>query len=118
MLQVLVLHNHFPLACLGGVCKSYSVDTSAGHLQHYRADCVSTLKNSCDKEYKKVSVKADSIWRFKDRLIAASTEALKKLGFFKVNWQQGQTPAALSSSSTTSKPSKGKDPNSLDPAVP
>ena len=35
-LQALILHNHFPLGCLAGVCTSYPVDTSLGHLQHYR----------------------------------------------------------------------------------
>ena len=38
--KALILHNHFPLGCLGGVCTSYPVDTGLGHLQHYRSDCV------------------------------------------------------------------------------
>jgi hypothetical protein len=35
-MQALILHNHFPLGCLAGVCTSYPVDTALGHLQHYR----------------------------------------------------------------------------------
>ncbi len=35
-LQALILHNHFPLGCLAGICTSYPVDISLGHLQHYR----------------------------------------------------------------------------------
>ena len=34
--KALILHNHFPLGCLGGVCTSYPVDTELAHLQHYR----------------------------------------------------------------------------------
>ncbi|KAK4878373.1 hypothetical protein RN001_010879 [Aquatica leii] len=46
--KVLILHNHYPLGCLGGVCKFYSIDTSDAQLQHYRADCVQTLKGCAD----------------------------------------------------------------------
>merc|ERR1712042_193332 len=59
-------HNHFPLGCLGGVCTSYPVDTGLAHLQHYRQDCVNTLKKSCKEESKSVSVRDTTIWRLKD----------------------------------------------------
>ena len=83
--KVLILHNHFPLACLGGICTSYPVNTDMAHLQHYRADCVSTLKKSCDKEYKNVSVKDTTIWRYKDQMVSRTTEVLNWLGFFRNN---------------------------------
>ncbi len=66
---MLILHNHFPLGCLGGACTSYPVDPSVGHLQHYRADCVRTLKKSCEDTYKNVSVLDTAIWRHKERVI-------------------------------------------------
>eukprot|EP00092_Neocalanus_flemingeri_P040314 GFUD01043909.1.p1 GENE.GFUD01043909.1~~GFUD01043909.1.p1 ORF type:complete len:570 (+),score=158.65 GFUD01043909.1:188-1897(+) len=83
--KALILHNHFPLGCLGGVCTSYPVDTSLAHLQHYRQDCVSTLKKSCKNDFKSVSVKDTTIWRWKDAVIQRTTEALSKLGFFGSN---------------------------------
>jgi hypothetical protein len=81
--KALILHNHFPLGCLGGICTSYPVDPAVGHLQHYRSDCVSTLKKSCEKDFKNASVVDTTIWKFNEPLIKASTEALSTLGFFK-----------------------------------
>jgi hypothetical protein len=80
--KILTLHNHFPLACLGGGCTSYPVEPETAHLQHYRADCVSTLKKSCDSEYKQHLVKDTIIWRYKEDLIPRVTKVLKSLGFF------------------------------------
>ena len=81
--KVLILHNHFPLGCLGGVCTSYPVNTSLGHLQHYRQDCVNTLKKSCKEQFKNVSVKDTTIWRWKDTIIEKTSQALKNLQFFR-----------------------------------
>jgi len=81
--KALILHNHFPLGCLGGVCTSYPVDTSLAHLQHYRKDCVNTLKKSCKNDFKTGSVKDTTIWRWKDQVITKTSEALQTLGFFK-----------------------------------
>jgi len=81
--KALILHNHFPLGCLGGICTSYPVDPSVAHLQHYRSDCVSTLKKSCEKDFKNASVVDTTIWKFNEPLIKASTEVLSTLGFFK-----------------------------------
>ena len=64
------------------MCTSYPVDTSLGHLQHYRSDCVNTLKKSCANDFKSTSVKDAAIWRWKDRVIANTTVALLKMGFF------------------------------------
>lgn len=80
--RVLTLHNHFPLACLGGACSSYSISTDDAQLQHYRADCVSTLKKSCTSEYKNHTQLDVTIWRYKESLIDRVTKTLKTLGFF------------------------------------
>ncbi|XP_059607716.1 uncharacterized protein LOC132255627 [Phlebotomus argentipes] len=80
--SVLSLHNHFPLSCLGGACKSFPVDTADGHLQHYRADCVKSLKKSCD-EYKEHQVRDTTIWKYKEELVQRSMRTLEKLGFFR-----------------------------------
>jgi len=80
--KVLILHNHFPLGCLGGVCTSYPVSTSLGHLQHYRQDCVNTLKKSCKEQFKSVSVKDTTIWRWSDIIIERTSQALSNLQFF------------------------------------
>lgn len=79
--RVLTLHNHFPLACLGGACHSFPVDTEDAQLQHYRADCVKTLKKSCD-DFKENSVEDTTIWKYKDELIRRSVRTLEKLGFY------------------------------------
>lgn len=79
--HVVSLHNHFPINCFG-LCTTYSVPTSIGHLQHYRKDCVDPLKNKCD-DFKKNTIRDTSIWRFKDELIRRTKETLHSLGFFK-----------------------------------
>ena len=82
--KVLILHNHYPLACIGGGCgksKSFEVDIDLGHLQHYRSDCVSALKKSCEEDFKSVSVFDSTIWRWKEPVIEKTTDALLKLGF-------------------------------------
>jgi len=89
--KALILHNHFPLGCLGGVCTSYPVDTGLGHLQHYRQDCVNTLKKSCANDFKSNSVKDTTIWKVKDAVIQRTNEALQKMGFF------GSSPDKLQS---------------------
>jgi hypothetical protein len=79
--KTLTLHNHYPLACLGGACSSYSIETTDAQLQHYRADCVPELKKSC-AHFHQESVVDTTIWNFKENLIARTTDTLKKLGFF------------------------------------
>ncbi|XP_047102399.1 uncharacterized protein LOC124721457 [Schistocerca piceifrons] len=81
--RALTLHNHFPLACLASGCTSYSIDTADAQLQHYRADCVKTLKKTCT-EYRKNSVIDTTIWKYKDKLIRRATETLRNLGFFDI----------------------------------
>lgn len=79
--RTLTLHNHFPLACLSQGCTSYAINVEDAQLQHYRADCVKTLKKSCS-EFKSNSIIDTTIWKFKDELIAKTSQTLKTLGFF------------------------------------
>lgn len=79
--KVLILHNHYPLACLGSGCTSYPIDTTDAQLHHYRADCVKTLKKSCE-DFKKNSVMDVTIWKFKQPLVNRVSTALRTLGYF------------------------------------
>lgn len=79
--RVLSVHNHFPLACLGGSCSSFSISTEDAQLQHYRADCVKTLKKSCGM-YKNFTMMDETILRHKSPVISRVTETLYNLGFF------------------------------------
>ncbi|XP_076294748.1 uncharacterized protein LOC143215972 [Lasioglossum baleicum] len=80
--RVVTLHNHFPLACLGAGCTSYPIETEDAQLQHYRADCVKSLKKTC-VEYRENSVLDTTIWRYKDQLVDRVTRTLETLGFFR-----------------------------------
>ncbi|XP_043250914.1 uncharacterized protein LOC122396497 [Colletes gigas] len=79
--RVVTLHNHFPLACLGAGCTSYPIETEDAQLQHYRADCVKSLKKTC-VEYRENSLLDTNIWKYKDQLIERVTRTLETLGFF------------------------------------
>lgn len=79
--RVLTLHNHFPLACLGGTCQSFPISTEDAQLQHYRADCVRTLKKSCE-DFKEHREEDTTIWKYKDELVDRTMKTLDKLGFF------------------------------------
>ncbi|KAG7197192.1 hypothetical protein KM043_007270 [Ampulex compressa] len=79
--RVVTVHNHFPLACLGAGCTSYPIEIEDAQLQHYRADCVKSLKKTC-VEYRENSVLDTTIWRYKDKLVERVTATLKLLGFF------------------------------------
>ncbi|OAD52905.1 hypothetical protein WN48_11151 [Eufriesea mexicana] len=79
--RVVTLHNHFPLACLGAGCTSYPIETEDAQLQHYRADCVKSLKKTCVK-YRENSVLDTTIWRYRDQLVERVTRTLETLGFF------------------------------------
>ncbi|XP_034943371.1 uncharacterized protein [Chelonus insularis] len=79
--RIVTLHNHFPLACLGAGCTSYPIETEDAQLQHYRADCVTSLKKTC-LQYRKNSIVDTTIWRYKDQLVERVTDTLVKLGFF------------------------------------
>jgi len=105
--RVIALHNHFPLACLGG-CLSYSIGTADAQLQHYRADCVGPLRKQCETEYKKNAVVDTTIWRYKEELTARATHTLVQLGFLPPEgerlaeyYQTGSARSARSALGTT-----------------
>ena len=90
--HVLTIHNHYPTRCLGkqlslirvivifillkggGICKRGGVDTSLGHLQHYRKFCVPELKNVCDETYMKHIERDTSVWKWRENVTRALTE--------------------------------------------
>lgn len=78
--RVLALHNHFPLACLGGQCSSYPLETQHARLQHYRADCVSALSKTC-AELRAQPVRDTALWRWRDALVPRVDAALRALAF-------------------------------------
>ncbi|XP_055389134.1 uncharacterized protein LOC129618425 [Condylostylus longicornis] len=99
--HVVVLHNHFPLGCLGGPCKSYPVDIRVAQLQHYRADCVKRVKKLC-KYYRDNSMKDTTIWRFKDELIWRTQNSLSDLGFISKKFSHHYYKISYSVSNSTS----------------
>lgn len=78
--RVLALHNHFPLACLGGACSSYAVETRHARLQHYRADCVSALSKTC-ADLRAQPVRDSTLWRWREPLITRVDHTLRALAF-------------------------------------
>ena len=79
--KVLTLHNHLPLACLAGVCSNYAVSPTVAHLQHYRTDCVSELKKSCNSVFRNLTVKDTTIWRWRTQVVSRTKESLRRMGF-------------------------------------
>ncbi|KAK0167529.1 hypothetical protein PV327_004916 [Microctonus hyperodae] len=79
--RIVTLHNHFPLACLGAGCTSYPIEIEDAQLQHYRVDCVKSLKKTC-VQYRENSVMDKTIWRYKDELVNRVINTLNKLGFY------------------------------------
>ncbi|KAJ2940151.1 hypothetical protein O0L34_g11716 [Tuta absoluta] len=89
--RVLALHNHFPLACLGGPCSSYAFPTEIARLQHYRADCVTALSKTC-ATLREQPVRDTVLWRWKDPLVRNAESVLQNLGFLP---PPAQTPSLL-----------------------
>ena len=77
---VLTLHNHFAYDTLfpGGRKGYHAVDTTVGHLAHYRASCVGEIKKSCWK-YKNASVRDTTLRRWGDRVITNTSKVLNLL---------------------------------------
>ena len=50
------------------------MDTSLGHLQHYREFCVSDLKNVCDEIYMKHIERDTAVWKWRENVTRALTE--------------------------------------------
>ena len=77
---VLTLNHHYPLACLGGTCSSYYIETTDAHLHHYRDYYVRVFKKTCEN-FPQNCVVDTTIWKFKENLIKRTIDTLKKLGF-------------------------------------
>ncbi|CAK1590094.1 unnamed protein product [Parnassius mnemosyne] len=78
--RVLALHNHFPLACLGGACSSYALETRHARLQHYRADCVTALSKTC-ADLRAQPVRDTTLWRWRGPLLERAERVLRDLSF-------------------------------------
>lgn len=76
--NVLVLHNHFPIACLHG-CTHNQISTELAHLQHYRSDCVEDVQD-CES-LKENSVLDTRIWNYKEELINKVKNVFLNLGY-------------------------------------
>ncbi|XP_059469168.1 uncharacterized protein LOC132192940 [Neocloeon triangulifer] len=78
---VFALHNHLPRQCIGypnGWCPLHRFDLKDVHMQHY---CDGIEKDEC-KLQRGVNLTVDtSIWKYKDRLIKATRQRLKEIGF-------------------------------------
>ncbi|XP_027229237.2 uncharacterized protein [Penaeus vannamei] len=81
---VLTLHNHYPSSCLGK-CRYYSIPTEIAQLQHYRSECIDSLRQLCKNEFRKNTVLDTAIWKYKEPLIERVSATLKTLGFFGSN---------------------------------
>ncbi|XP_059485209.1 uncharacterized protein LOC132202358 isoform X2 [Neocloeon triangulifer] len=87
--RAVALHNHYVLACLSGFknfsywayaekCQNYHMDTEDAHLQHY---CIGKTKYDCRTRAISGELTVDTtLWKYKNQLIAATTEVLKKTG--------------------------------------
>ena len=63
-----------------GRCKHYLVPETVAHTQHYRHDCVRSIKSpSRCKKFKKNLVEDKSLWKVKENVIMGSKAALNEL---------------------------------------
>ena len=88
--KVLLVHNHTPLACLGGgvsgvgpapdvFCISHPVSGELGLVQHYRRDCAPSLAARCPG-YKARTIVDYNIWRWRQPVMAGALRAINTLG--------------------------------------
>ncbi|XP_059491268.1 uncharacterized protein LOC132205908 [Neocloeon triangulifer] len=80
--MIKALHNHMPRACINhkdSWCPLYDVDLADAHMQHY---CIARHKPECQRlRGKNETILDTSIWKYKERLVAATTRVLKDVGF-------------------------------------
>ncbi|KAJ8882398.1 hypothetical protein PR048_014206 [Dryococelus australis] len=74
--QVLTLHNHYPLSCLGRRCSLHNMAHGEALLHHYRADCQNGVR--CN-DYLNHTLRDTSLWSHKDRLVAQVAAVLQRL---------------------------------------
>jgi hypothetical protein len=77
--RVVTMHNHYPFSCFGS-CTVHTINTSLAHLQHYRRDCAIGLSKVCQNEYRALSVRDTTIWRYKRELMQRTSHTLTQLG--------------------------------------
>ena len=53
-----------------------NIDTSLGHLQHYREDCVQEIKKICEETYRTHIERDTSVWKWREIV----TNMLKQKG--------------------------------------
>ncbi|XP_061722889.1 uncharacterized protein LOC133529227 [Cydia pomonella] len=73
--RVLALHNHFPLACIGGECSSYAMSNAQVRLHHYRANGLRKLS----QRVRLSPVRDIALWRWARRLVPRVERALAAL---------------------------------------
>jgi Glycosyltransferase family 92 len=77
--HVLGMHNHFPLECLDSkCCDALGIETKYAQLNHYRRDCETYRFDECE-DYKKNTVRDETLWKYKDELIERVNRTLKEL---------------------------------------
>ncbi len=87
--KVLTVHNHFPFNCINAGCHKPKVNTTIAHLQHYRSDCPSILRNRCETVFKNGTVLDTSIWKYKDRLMKSLKKVVKDFVQLGINHNPG-----------------------------
>lgn len=89
--STLMAFNHYALTTLySSVRRSALVSTEMARLHHYRKGCPNGMKNDCDSNFMKYTTKDTTIYKWKEKLIENTRNALKKLGFLPVT-QNGQS---------------------------
>ena len=67
--NVIVIHNHRPMQCVGGWCNNNKVPHDDARLQHYRKGCGQSISAEKCNQFRNNTVRDVSLWRFKDELI-------------------------------------------------
>ncbi len=63
--RMVQVHHHFPVECTRGNCELLGVNTTLGHLQHYRGDCVEPMGEEACFNYTLGAQLETAIWRIK-----------------------------------------------------
>lgn len=80
--QVLVMHNHFPLECVGkSSCSWTKFDQNIAQLQHYRNGCENYPKDECEG-FRQNTVRDETLWKHKDEIIKNVKRAKEELQNF------------------------------------
>lgn len=80
--KVVVMHNHFPIWCLDGLCTWTYLDKSDAQLSHYRRDCENYPKDECEG-FKKNTIRDVSLWKWKDDIVANVRKTHEELESYK-----------------------------------